>query len=182
MRVAMVDRKRRGRGTKEPSNPVARGPIPAAGARRLGLRWGLRLRFFVMAACAAPPATPREPVAIAVLPHVPFSKLDRDQRIQLMKEQVVPTMRPLFVGHDATKFASFGCETCHRNGAHTGRFEMPNPELPILTFDDMSSFDRRDIEWMKSEVSPAMAKLVDESPFTPDNPTGFGCSSCHVRN
>jgi len=142
----------------------------------------MRAALLVVAACAAPPSTPREPVAVAVLPHVPFSKLDRDQRMQLMKERVVPAMRPLFVGHDATKFASFGCETCHGDGVKTGRFEMPNPQLPILTFDDMSKFDRRDIEWMKAEVWPAMVKLVDEPAFSPDNPSGFGCASCHVRN
>jgi hypothetical protein len=138
--------------------------------------------LLVVAACGAPPTTPREPIAVAVLPHVPFSRLDRDQRMQLMTEQVVPAMRPLFVRHDATRFASFGCETCHGKGASSRRFEMPNPDLPILTFADMSKFDRRDIDWMKTEIWPAMVQLVDEPPFAPDNLTGFGCSSCHVRD
>src|SRR5437870_4825112 len=49
-------------------------------------------------------------VAAKPLPDVPFDNLDHDQRIQFMKEKVVPTMEPLFKAHDATKFADFGCK------------------------------------------------------------------------
>jgi hypothetical protein len=136
----------------------------------------------VVAACSSTPTATHEPVATSELPHVAFSKLDHGQRLQLMKERVMPTMRPLFVNHDPTKFAAFGCETCHGDGAKTEKFEMPNPKLPRLTFSDMSKFDKRDIDWMKTEVWPTMVKLLDEPAFSPDNPTGFGCGSCHLHD
>lgn len=111
-----------------------------------------------------------------VLPDVPFALLDHDQRVQFMKERVVPVMKPLFVQHDAHEFADFGCKTCH---SEAGRFEMPNAELPRLDFTDMSKHDARDVEWMTTVVQPTMAKLLRVPERSPDRPDGFGCAHCH---
>jgi mono/diheme cytochrome c family protein len=92
----------------------------------------------------------------------------------------VPAMEPIFKKHDAQEFAEFGCQTCHGKQAAQGHFDMPNPDLPKLNFNDMSQFKPEDIEWMKTEVKPAMAKLLEEEEFTPENPKGFGCQDCHV--
>ncbi len=114
-----------------------------------------------------------------VLPDVPFDKLDHDQQIEFMKVKVVPTMAPIFKSHDATKYADFGCKTCHGAGAEKGEFEMPNEGLPVLDFKDMSKFKKEDLEWMGNEVKPTMAKLLGEAEYTPETPDGFGCGGCH---
>lgn len=118
--------------------------------------------------------------AVAVLPDVPFEQLDHDQQIQFMKEKVVPTMAPLFKAHDATEFAEFGCKTCHGEGAEKGEFDMPHAGLPKLNFSDMSKFKPEDLEWMGKVIKPAMAKLLQESEMTKENPQGFGCLHCHT--
>src|SRR5690349_2238439 len=49
-----------------------------------------------------------------------------EQRGRFMAEVVVPQMRPVFQGHDATRYAEFGCATCHGANAHDVGFRMPN--------------------------------------------------------
>lgn len=117
--------------------------------------------------------------AVSVLPDVPFEELDHEQRIQFMKEQVVPTMRPLFQQHDPGKFADFDCRTCHGDGADKGEFHMPNDQLPKLNFADMSKLEKRDVDWMTSTIKPTMAKLLREPEYSPEVPQGFGCAGCH---
>jgi hypothetical protein len=126
------------------------------------------------------PAEGTGSAAQAVLPDVPFDSLDHDQRIQFMKEKVVPTMKPIFQGHDATKFAEFGCKTCHGPGVDEGKYDMPNDLLPKLDFADMSKFKPADVEWMSTQVKPTMAGLLQQPAMSPENPKGFGCLECHT--
>lgn len=121
-----------------------------------------------------------EKPAEVVLPDVAFDQLDHDQKIEFMKHKVVPTMAPIFKNHDPQEFAEFGCVTCHGKQAKDGHFDMPSTDLPKLNFKDMSKFKKEDLEWMGKEVKPAMAKLLGEAEYTPENPTGFGCQDCHV--
>jgi mono/diheme cytochrome c family protein len=116
----------------------------------------------------------------APLPDVPFESLDHDQRIQFMKEVVVPTMGPLFKNHDAKKYAEFGCITCHGDGAKEGKFIMPNEKLPKLFGPSMDKFKKEDVEWMGKEIKPTMAKLLKEEEYSEANPKGFGCMECHT--
>lgn len=138
------------------------------------------LLFIALAACGSRSSTSAEspPKAKAVLPDVPFDDLDLDQRAEFMKQKVVPAMEPIFKKHDP-KFAEFGCKTCHGKQAADGLFDMPSADLPKLTFKDMSKFEKEDIEWMKNEVKPTMAKLLSRPEFGPDKPNGFGCQTCH---
>ena len=135
-----------------------------------------------MAACGPPaaPSTPVEP-ATAVLPDVPFDELQHDQRIAFMKQKVVPAMRVLFQQHDPDEFKDFGCVTCHGPDALKGEFHMPSSELPKLDFNDMSKFDKADIEFMVKVVKPEMAKLLREPEYSEANPQGFGCLHCHEQ-
>jgi hypothetical protein len=114
------------------------------------------------------------------LPDVPFDSLDHEQRIQFMKEVVVPTMEPLFKGHDAKKFAEFGCKTCHGASAEQGKFDMPNEALPKLFGPSMPKFKKEDVEWMGKEIKPTMAKLLKQTEYSEANPKGFGCLECHT--
>lgn len=124
---------------------------------------------------AAPTETAAKP-----LPDVPFDQLDQDQRAQFMKEKVVPAMKPVFQNHDPKMFADFGCKTCHGKEAENGHFDMPNADLPkIGQSTDWSQFKKENIDWMKDEVKPAMAKVMNEPEWSPENPKGFGCGACH---
>jgi hypothetical protein len=96
-----------------------------------------------------------------------------------MKQKVMPVMKPIFQGHDADRFAKFQCDTCHGRGAASGTFDMPNAELPKLT-KDMKKFEPADIEWMTKQVEPTMAKLLQQAEWSPQNPDGFACLSCHT--
>jgi hypothetical protein len=144
--------------------------------------------LLLAAACgskAAPATTtPATEDKTVTLPEgVAFEQLDQDQRIEFMKQKVVPAMQPIFQNHDAKKFAEFGCKTCHGEQAAEGHFDMPNPALPKLNFKDpsaMAKFSKQDMEWMAKEVKPTMAKLLSQPEFTPENPTGFGCTGCHT--
>ena len=118
--------------------------------------------------------------AVVALPDVPFEKLDHDQRAEFMKQKVVPGMKAVFQNHDAKEFAQFGCETCHGAQAKDGHFDMPNPDLPKLNLKDMSKFKAEDVAWMTHEVAPTMAKLLGVAMDSAENPTGFGCTSCHT--
>lgn len=126
------------------------------------------------------PAAPAAGAAVA-LPDLPFDKLDHDQRIAFMKQKVMPAMKPVFANHDGTKFAELHCTNCHGEQAKEGHFDMPNPKLPKLNFNDMSKFKKEDIEWMGKEVMPTMAKLLDMPVYSKDNPKGFGCLGCHTQ-
>jgi hypothetical protein len=95
--------------------------------------------------------------------------LDRDQRAELMKERVVPELVPIFQRRDPARYAAFGCATCHGRGAASGRYDMPNPQLVHLT--ESPALDRRAVEWMTAEVTPAMARLVGT----------IECRTCHVE-
>jgi hypothetical protein len=119
--------------------------------------------------------------AVVTIPDVPFDQLDHDQKLQLMKQVVVPTMGPIFKKHDAQRYATFGCKTCHGDSADRGEFHMPNDELPKLNFADMSKFEPASIEWMKRDVKPTMAKLLKLPEHTEENPDGFGCLECHTQ-
>lgn len=114
------------------------------------------------------------------LPDVPFDSLDHEQRIQFMKEKVMPTMAPLFKAHNAERYAEFGCETCHGAGVKEGKFDMPNDKLPKLFGPSMSTYKKEDLEWMGKEIKPTMAKLLQQPEYTEQNPKGLGCLECHT--
>lgn len=151
----------------------------------------------VLAACGSSPqstTTPTDPstptnpqegassgsAATVVLPDVPFADLDQDQRKAFMKQKVMPMMKPIFQNHDAKNFAKFGCNTCHGEQVKQGHFDMPNPKLPKLDFNDLSEFKKADLEWMGKEVMPTMGKILNLPLYSKDNPKGFGCLACHT--
>ena len=147
------------------------------------------LLIALVAACGGKPSTttttPTPPAGSAAeatkpLPDVPFDQLDQDQRAQFMKEKVVPGMKAVFQNHDPKMYADFGCQTCHGKEAEKGHFDMPNPDLPkIGKTTDWSKFKKEDIEWMKNDVKPTMAKILGQPEWSPENPKGFGCVECH---
>jgi len=119
----------------------------------------------VLVACSAPPRAagprppPPAPPAHEVFPDVPFAALDAAQRADFMRDRVVPTMKPIFQRHDPSKYASFGCATCH---GPNQPYAMPNVSLPRPAASS----------WMEHEVVPAMQDLLGP-------PSGIRCETCH---
>lgn len=62
-------------------------------------------------AAPAPTTTATEEKQVTLPEGVSFDQLDQDQRVELMKQKVVPAMKPIFQNHDAKKFAELGCKT-----------------------------------------------------------------------
>lgn len=137
--------------------------------------------LLTVVACGPKPGPDEAGSATVALPDVPFEQLDHDQKIQFMKQVVVPTMAPMFQRHDAEKFAAFGCKTCHSEAADRGHFHMPNDKLPKLNFADLRKFEQHDIDFMTNEIKPMMAKLLQEPEHTAEEPQGFGCLHCHQQ-
>jgi len=124
---------------------------------------------WVLGAIACGPSPSRRappPRATEILPDTAFADLDREQRIRVMKTHVMPAMIPVFQRHDA-KFSTVDCTTCHAEGD----WKMPNRELAVLDLDDLSGHQPADVEWMKTEVVPAMRKILRD-------PT-LRCGRCH---
>ena len=115
--------------------------------------------------------------------------MNADQRMQYMKEVVLPETKKIFVAFDAKKFGTMDCKTCHGDGADNGSFEMPNPKIrPLPNSEEafMAWVGKEPeigkwAQFMGGEVEPLMAKLLDETPFDPKTNTGeFGCTACHT--
>jgi hypothetical protein len=142
------------------------------------MRASICILTFAVAGCPAPTT----PTAQAPTPaaSTTFEHLDLDHRIEFMKTVVLPKMKPIFQTHDAKKFSSFGCQTCHGAGANSGDYEMPNTDLPKLDFSDLGHFQQVDLDWMQNEVKPTMASLLGQ-PESTRTRKGFGCLSCHTK-
>ena len=126
-----------------------------------------KLLALALIACSPPPAGHRAaPPAVETLPDTAFANLDHDQRVTLMKTHVMPVMTPLFQRHDA-KFQAVDCKTCHAEGD----WKMPNRELAVLDLDDLSAHEPADVEWMKTEIVPAMRQVLRDPRLR--------CNRCH---
>jgi hypothetical protein len=129
-------------------------------------------------------AAPGDVAAAPAAASKSFDDMNHRERIELMKQVVVPKMSSLFQGHDAERFADFSCATCHGAGAERGEFDMPNAELPKLpangAFAALMEEKPEMMEFMGKQVLPEMASALGEAPFDPDTGTGFSCYDCHT--
>jgi hypothetical protein len=131
-----------------------------------------------------------EPVAAAATGTPPgydtaWTEMKYDQKKEVMKKVVMPKMGELFASFSGD-FGDADCTLCHGEAANTGDFEMPNPDLPPLAFGspEWPEFEASHAEvlaFMEEQVTPQMAQLLGVEPYTPENPTGFGCFSCHPQ-
>jgi hypothetical protein len=112
-----------------------------------------------------------------------WETLDDETRAKFMKNVVLPDMKAKFQGFDAEEFAGFDCKTCHGSGVDNGKFEMPNPELPQLSMQEIQAPDedhKAITEFMMTQVKPGMATLLGLPEYSPETPDGFGCMHCHT--
>lgn len=142
----------------------------------------------------APPPPPPADAAVMVDASAPaidaavasdfdFDKLTSDNKAKFMKQKVVPAMKSTFQNFDAKKFATFNCKVCHGKNPQKTKFEMPNPELPPLDFEQIKAGkvkNKEMLDFMVKTVKPEMAKLLNKPEMTESNPNGFGCLHCHT--
>jgi hypothetical protein len=113
-----------------------------------------------------------------------WSDMSKDERMALMKTQVLPKMKESFQGFDAKRYADFTCKTCHGEGVKEGKFDMPNPKLPVL--DATGGFKKEQqkhpkaLQFMMTAVVPQMADILGLPKFDPATHQGFGCAACHT--
>lgn len=100
-----------------------------------------------------------------------------------MQTCMVPTMQPIFQGHDATRFAEFGCATCHGSDFNGGTFNMPNAFE--LNWAEAGTWPTD--YWDATNFTGAMGTVVQTAqetlgyePFDQATGEGFGCAGCHL--
>ena len=115
--------------------------------------------------------------------------MSKDQKIEHMKEAVMPKMGELFGSFDGDRYAKITCATCHGPGAKEGKFEMPSAALPKLTmptgdgepFAEEMKAHPEVTKFMMQQVTPEMVKLLPGvEPYDPATQKGFGCFGCHT--
>ncbi len=136
---------------------------------------------------AAAPAVSASAAPVASAPsgpNPPWDAMTKEQKTDYMKTAVMPKMKAEFQAFDGTKYASFGCRTCHGKGAKAGTFKMPNPDLPKLSPADnfKKHMDAKPdlTKFMMQKVVPDMAAVLGEHPYDPATQQGFGCFDCHT--
>jgi len=154
-----------GGGQPEPATPTA--PAPSASA--------------APTPSASAPAAPAPSAAPGAKN---WDAMSRDERLAVMKTQVMPKMSESFKAVDADHFKDFSCVTCHGKRIKEGNFDMPNPDLPKLNAKDSfkKHMDTKPAitKFMMTKVVPDMAAILGEAPFDPATHKGFGCANCHL--
>jgi hypothetical protein len=110
--------------------------------------------------------------------------MTREERLAVMKEKVLPTMKEEFQKVDPKHYAEFTCVTCHGPGIKQGKFDMPNPALPKLNVKNgMKDEEKKHpamMKFMAETVVPKMAEMLNVPKYDPATHTGFGCGDCHT--
>jgi hypothetical protein len=118
--------------------------------------------------------------ATAPAPTGPFKTMTAEQKLQHMKTVIQPTMGPLFKAYNGAKFAEFGCATCHGNDKVDPHKALPRLTLSGDGFAKLTAKEPALVKFMSEQVTPAMAKAMNEKPYDPATHQGFGCGGCHT--
>jgi hypothetical protein len=133
---------------------------------------------------AGAPSTAAEPPAPAAPTGKPWPTLSREERLAVMKKEVMPKMAAAFKEQDPVKYKDFNCATCHGARIKQGNFAMPNPLLPKLNAkDDFKKHAAKTpamLKFMETHVEPEMASMLGLPAYDMKTHTGFGCGDCHL--
>lgn len=142
----------------------------------------------LLLACSSPnePQPAPEPTAASKPPvRLKWEHRSKRQKFALMKMEVKPQMAAVFKGFDAEVFKAVGCKTCHGKNPKAVGFAMPSPDLPKLDptdgFKAHKASDPKITEFMMRTVRPKMVEILGVEAWSPKNPKGFGCFSCHTK-
>lgn len=109
-----------------------------------------------------------------------FAEMDEAQRLEHMQNVIDPKLGEVFKEHDATKYATFGCATCHVNQAHHPRDGLPKLVLSGDGYAKLVAEHPDDMKFMSEKVVPAMAAAMGEEPYDAATGKGYGCAGCHM--
>lgn len=115
-------------------------------------------------------------------PEQAWKDMSHADRQVYMAEAVLPHMQATFQAFDAERFTTVDCTTCHRSGAATGSFAMPDPGLPKISRwhffrEHMKTQRGKDtVHFMWEHVEPEMSALLGG----PKGLRGLDCHSCHM--
>ena len=105
-------------------------------------------------------------------PNQPSFRESTDKKT-FMGTKVFGPMGAKFKEFDATRFASFGCQTCHRDG-NNADYKMPSGIFPMDP-NNMPTVDDpglgKTVKFMTETVLPTMKTILNDSTLT--------CFSCH---
>ncbi len=137
------------------------------------------LAVLALAACGGsePAATT---AAAAAAPGTAFGAMTKDQKLNHMKTVIQPTMGGLFKTFDGKKYGDFGCGTCHGEKKEDPHKALPKLKLSGDGFKKLSAEKPEIMKFMSEQVTPAMAKAMNEKPYDPATHQGFGCGGCHT--
>jgi hypothetical protein len=135
------------------------------------------------ATSAAPSDTAPAPAAggaaDTAIPAAWSTTMPKEAQIAYMKQKVAPRMAKVFQGADASRYAAFGCKTCHGPEG-----KPPKEFLPHLALKDgkMAAFAEKPevAKFMAEHVVPEMASALGQPPYDPQTHQGFGCGGCHA--
>jgi len=124
--------------------------------------------------------------AVSTTEDLPWAQMTHVQRLDYMRNVVMPRMRTEFAKFDSAHFGKINCTTCHGDGVKAGTFAMPNPGLPKLPnspdgFKAWMNANPEMYSFMVKTVKPVMADLLKMPQFNPATNSGFGCTNCHTR-
>jgi hypothetical protein len=126
---------------------------------------------------AAPTAGGAAPASAA--PAAWSDDMPMDQKGAFMKAKVAPDMAKVFQGMNASRYADFGCKTCHGPEG-----KDPPDFLPKLAMKDgkMTAFAEKPeiAKFMAEKVVPQMASILGKPAYDPATKSGFGCGGCHT--
>lgn len=135
-------------------------------------------------ATAAPTETtpPAASSSAAANPSAPvdFDAMSNQQKMEFMKNVVMPRMAKVFQDHDAKDYASFGCKTCHGDPPKDPHDALPKLKLSGDGLKKLQQDDADMLKFMHDKVMPEMAAIFGQQPYDPQTKQGFGCKGCHT--
>lgn len=110
-----------------------------------------------------------------------WAQMDREARLELMQQVVMPEMRELFFEFDSDRFSDVSCALCHGRDMAVVDYRMPNGVTPLdpAEIPAIVGSDDRMARFMTDRVWPRMTELLSARPYDPETHEGFGCLGCH---
>jgi len=131
---------------------------------------------------APEPATADQSAAPDIGEGVAWADKSHEQKAAFMKAKVVPAVAAIWK-ESPSPGDKVDCTLCHGQGAKEGKFDMPNPGLPVL--DPKNKFEAHQdqpewLQFMGKKLMPTMVETLGVAPYDPATHEGFGCFACHT--
>jgi cytochrome c553 len=127
-------------------------------------------------------ASARELIGVNPPPE-PWAEMTHDEREYYMVAAILPIAAEDFRAHDAERYASLTCASCHGDDGREREYEMPSRYLPRLpapgTPEWTSMTERPAYRFMSEVVTPTVRTQLGLAAYDPATGTGFGCFNCH---